>query len=460
MEQTQTNKIGQNFNFKTLLQFVLPTMLTQFFLSVFKTVDDGLFVSRYVGTNALSAINILFPYMIITDAMTFIFASGASAVCSRKMGEGKQHEAMASFSSVAIMAVIFGSLVTVLSLIFQGPILKALGTTELLWDDAVSYSTYYWLINPIGILCPLFDFFYSTAGRPGMSVISSVTNGLVNIVCDYIFIVKLQLGVVGAAYSSGIGCLVFASIGFIFYTNKKHEIHFVKPWGHWWTLFKEMFSVGMAQFFNHIAIAASSYISNIVLLNMAGEDGLAVYSIVGYILYLTGSFMGGYADGVSSIFGFNYGAKNTERIKRYFKYSVWILFVGGAIIVAICMIFSHPLSSIYIKEAEQPEMFNLVVHALYISPLSILFSGFGMFASRFFAAMNNGKMAAFIAFMRNGVFMIATTLILPIFMGLDGIWWQGPLTEFLGFLTILGVLYIYRDAYGIGKSGLALKINN
>ncbi|MBR0438668.1 MAG: MATE family efflux transporter [Clostridia bacterium] len=461
MEQEQNvNKIGQDFSFGKLIKFLLPTMITQFFFSVFKTVDDGLFVTNYVGTNALSSINILFPYMIITDAVVFVFASGAAAVCSRKMGEGKQEEAKRSFTTITLMAFICLAVVSTFSLIFQKPILRLLGATDILMDDCVTYSTYMWLFQPIASIGVMFDMFYATAGKPVMSLITAVINGFTNIIFDYIFIVRMQLGVLGAAYATTIGNTVFTLIGVIFYMNRKHEIYFMKPWPHIGTLTKDVFSVGMAQFFNHIAISVSSYISNIMILKIGGEDGLAAYSIIGYLQWLVGSAMGGYADGVSSIFSYNYGAGNKERIHRYFWYSVKFLFTASAALVGICLIFAKPLISIYVQEAKDPEIFNMVYRGMMISPWCILFSGFGMFSARFFTAMNNGKAAAFISFMRNGVLITIVTLVLPVLLGIDGIWASAPVSELLGFFIVFWILWRNKDNYALGKDQTALLIDN
>lgn len=454
-EQKTVNKIGQDFSFASLIRYLLPTMITQFFFSVFKTVDDGLFVTNYVGTNALSAINILFPYMVFTDAVAFLFATGGNAVCSRKMGEGKQEEAKASFTSVSIMIFIAVAVIAGISLIFQDPILRLLGATDVLMEDARIYSTYMWVINPITLLGPLFDFFYSTSGKPTMSIICAVVNGIVNIIFDYLFIVVLKLGVRGAAMASSVGNIVFSVIGFVFYLNRKHEIHFTKPYTHWWKLFKEIFSVGMAQFFNQIAIAISSFISTIVILKIAGEDGLAAYSIVGYLQWLVGSGMGGFADGVSSIFSFNYGAGNKERIHRYFWYSIKFLAIASVAIVAVSMIFAKPLISIYVQEDSDKYIFDMVFRGMMMAPLASLFSGYGMFSARFFTAMNNGRLSAFISFMRNGVLIAVTSIVLPMLLGIDGVWLSGPVSEAIAAVLITYILYINRDNYALGKNQFA-----
>ena len=457
--QTTVNRIGQDFTFSRMIRFILPTMITQFFLSVFKTVDDGLFVTNYVGTNALSAINIIFPLGMLMGGLSMIFASGGSTVCARKMGEGRQEEAQRSFTSIILMAILSGVLIGGLSLCFQKPLLRLLGATELLMEDCITYSTLLWIWQPITMLCPVFDFFYSAAGKPGMSIVSAVVNGVVNIICDYIFIVRMQLGIQGAALATIIGDTVFALIGVIFYFGKKHELHFTKPWPHYGKLFGEVFSVGMAQFFNHVAMSASSFISTLVILKLAGEDGLAAYSIVGYLQYLLGSSMGGFADGVSAIFSYNYGARDKERIHRYFGYTRRFLIGISVAVTALCILLARQLISIYVQEAEDPAMFAMVLRGMHISPLCNLFAGFGMFSARFFASMNNGKVAALISFMRNGVFSMATMILLPMLLGIDGVWLAAPAGELLGFLFILGIYWVNRDNYGYSKSGRALLID-
>ena len=292
-----------------------------------------------------------------------------------------------------------------------------------------------------------------------MSIVSAVINGIVNIICDYIFIVRLQLGVQGAALATIIGDTCFSAIGWVFYADKKHEIHFAKLWPHYGKLFREVFSVGMAQFFNHVAMSATSLIQNIVMLRLAGEDGLAAFSIVGYLQYLLGSSMGGFADGVSAIFSYNYGARDKARIKRYFQYACKFLVGISVAVTALCILLARPLISIYVQETEDPAIFAMVLRGMHISPLCNLFSGFGMFSARFFASMNNGRAAAVISFMRNGIFSIVTLIALPILLGIDGVWLAAPAGELLAFFFILGIYWLNRDNYGYSKSGRALLID-
>ena len=292
MEQSQpVNKIGRDFNFWQFFRFALPTLATQLFLAIFKTIDDGLFVSNFVGADALSAINIVFPLVMLMGGPGMIFAAGGSAVCARKMGEGKPEEAKRCFTTVILLCALSGMVMGLTCLLFQRPLLRALGATELLMEDCIVYSTITFIDFCFTMSCPVFDFFYSAAGKPGMSMVASPTNGAVNIICDVIFIVVMDLGVLGAALSTFLGSLSFCTVGLIFYCNKKHEIHFTTPAKEVGTIVKDVFSVGIASFANTLAMAAASYIANLVMLDLVGEDGVAAYAIFGYLQYIMGAML-------------------------------------------------------------------------------------------------------------------------------------------------------------------------
>ena len=461
MEQSQpVNKIGRDFNFWQFFRFALPTLATQLFLAIFKTIDDGLFVSNFVGADALSAINIVFPLIMLMGGPGMIFAAGGSAVCARKMGEGKPEEAKRCFTTITLLCVLSGMVMGLTCLLFQRPLLRALGATELLMEDCIVYSTITFIDFCFTMSCPVFDFFYSAAGKPGMSMVASLTNGAVNIICDVIFIVMMDLGVLGAALSTFLGSISFCTVGLIFYCNKKHEIHFTTPAKEVGTIVKDVFSVGIASFANTLAMAAGSYIANLVMLDLVGEDGVAAYAIFGYLQYIMGAMLFGFCDGVAAIFSYNYGARNKERIRKYFWYAMKFMAVLSLIIIGICVVFREPLIALYVNKAAEPELYGIVKSGFIVASLYFLFNGVNMFGTKFFTSMGDGKRAAIMSFLRNGVLVIATISLMPMIMGLDGVWWSFPVGETIGFLMVGGTLYANRDNYGYGPSKLALKLDD
>lgn len=458
-QQTQS-RIGRDFNFWQLIRFILPTLATSLFLSVFKTIDDGLFVSNYVGKNALSAINIVFPFGMLTGGFAIMFAAGGSAVCARKMGEGKPELAKRDFTGVTLIALATGVLIAILGITFQEPILRMLGATDLLMEDCKTYSSILWLAQPISMLCPLFDFFYSTAGKPHYAMVSSLLNGAMNIIFDIIFIVELEWGIKGAALSTVLGDLAVCLWGLNFYTRRKHEICFAKPERHMLRLLGSVCGTGISQLVNHVAMSISSFVANMVMLRLVGEDGIAAYSILGYLHYMLVSAFIGFADGIAPVFSFNFGARNKERIRRYFWYAVKFIAVLSVVIVAGCFLFSKPLISIYVSEGREPELFAMVLQGMHIFPVTFLFSGFCIFATGMFAALSDGKNSSIISFLRNCVFSILPIIVLPMLWGMSGVWLAVPVGECLSFFVTLIVLYANRNNYGYGKKNIALLIDS
>lgn len=461
METTQNtqNKIGQNFSFWQLIRFILPTMATSMFLAIFRTVDDGLFVSNYVGKNALSAVNIVFPFGMLTGGFAIMFAAGGSAVCARKMGEGKPELAKRNFSGVVLIAILTGALIASVGLLFQERILRLLGATDLLMEDCKIYSRIMLLEMPLSMLCPLFDFFYSTAGKPHYAMVSSLLNGTMNVLFDLLLIVKLKWGIAGAALSTTLGDLAVCLWGLTFYINRKHEICFAKPERHLLRLLGSICGTGVSEFVNHVAMSATSFVANMVMLRLVGEDGIAAYSILGYLQYMLISVFIGIADGSAPVFSFNFGARNKERIKRYFWYAIKFIAVLSLIILAGCILFARPLIGIYVSPTKEPELFSMVMEGMRIFPATFLFSGFCIFSAGMFAALSDGKNATIISFLRNCVFSILTILILPAIWGMDGVWAAAPAGECLSFFVTMLVLYLNRNNYGYGRKNIALRID-
>lgn len=229
------NRIATKFKFWPLIRFVLPTMAMSLFMALFKSVDDGLFVSQFVGKEALSAVNICFPLVIGVWGIAIMFATGGAAIAGKKIGEGKPEEARRDFSCVCIMAMLVAAVVVLPCVIFMEPIMRALGADESIMHYCVVYGNISVGTTPLAILSPIFEFFYVTSGAPKMGLISTLLRGAMNILFDYLFIVVLRLEVMGVALATAMGDLATCILGLCFYINKKHAVHFAKPskdWGY------------------------------------------------------------------------------------------------------------------------------------------------------------------------------------------------------------------------------------
>ena len=211
------NKIGQAFTLWELLRFSFPSILNNFFAQLFKTLDDGLFISRFVGKSALAGINILNPIHFFQFSLNNLFAVGAPNLSSRKMGQGDQQEAKRIFSRIVIVSLLIGSLFALGLNVFAYPLLKVLGADEELMQYAIISLRTVFAFTPITLTNAVFNNYYSTAGKPSMGLVCSIVNGTINISLDVLLVVVKQMGVLGACLATISGDAVVFIKGRVFF---------------------------------------------------------------------------------------------------------------------------------------------------------------------------------------------------------------------------------------------------
>lgn len=190
------NSLQKKVTLTSLVRYTLPTIAMMIFFS-FYTIVDGMFISQFVGANALSATNIVFPVINLILGVGIMFATGGSAIVARKMGEGKDKEARENFTLITISALVIGLVIEIISIVFMKEIIYALGSTKALYFNSREYLLFMVIFTPFILLKIYFDYFLVTAGVPNLGLISGIVGGIVNIVLDYVFIVKLNMGVRG-----------------------------------------------------------------------------------------------------------------------------------------------------------------------------------------------------------------------------------------------------------------------
>ena len=225
---SETKTIGRNFTTPQLIRFVMSPVLTQFALSLLSTLDDGLFLSRYAGQNALAAFSIAFPIFLIIGALGELFC-GISIVCSTKMGAGNSEEANRDFTTVVLTALITGLCLSVILKLNEDVIIRALGATDILFPyikDFMSIAGWY---LPLMLITNLFSRFYVPAGKPQFNMLTLLMSSFCNFFFDWLFIARLQWGMRGAAFANLIGHLTLTIFGLLFYSSRIAEIGFSRP---------------------------------------------------------------------------------------------------------------------------------------------------------------------------------------------------------------------------------------
>ena len=443
------NRIGQNFTLWGLLRFSFPSILNNFFAQLFKTLDDGLFVSRFVGKTALAGINILNPIHFFQFSLNNLFAVGAPNLSSRKMGQGDQQEAKRIFSRIVIVAFLIGTLFALSLNIFAYPLLRLLGADEELTPYALLSLRTVFAFTPITLTNAVFNNYYSTAGKPSMGLICSIVNGTLNIGLDIILVVIRRMGVLGVCLATIAGEAVIFVIGLVFFLNRSHEIHFVDPEGKFWSTTIASCKNGLPQFINTVSLALSSLVMNYQLLRYVGNDGIAANSIVADLLRILTSLFFGYTLCVGPIVSYNYGAKKPERLRTLLKQNAIIWAMASVVLTITGLLCRKPFISIFIHPNDNSEVFYSLTHyGLTIQYLSLPFFSGCVIIPRLLTAVNELRASMTVAICRNVVLRLLTVLTVPLIFGYKGIWLAGLICEFLAFCIDLYALNKHLPSYG------------
>lgn len=437
-------RLSDHFSLRRLLRYALPSIAMMIFSSIYGIVD-GFFVSNYVGKMAFTAVNLIYPFLIILGSIGFMFGTGGAALISKTMGEKNIKKAKETFSLIIFTSVVLGIILSILGIIFLPQIASLLGAKDEVLTDCILYGKIILISLPFYILQYEFQCLFSTAGKPKFGLIVTIISGMSNIIFDYLLVAVFSLGLFGAAIATMISQIVGGVIPLIYFFSKnKSLLHFVKFKFDIKSLLK-VCSNGSSEFLSNVSSSLISILYNLQLLKYAGENGVAAYGVLMYVSMIFQAIFIGYSIGVSPIVGYHYGAKNTSELKNVFTKSMIVIFIT-AIIMFICgELLSEPISRIFVNYDD--ELLQITKNAFRIFSFSFLLSGMSIYGSSFFTSLNNGLISALISFLRTVVFQASAVMILPIFLKLNGIWLSIVVAELMSFIITFTFLIMKRKKY-------------
>jgi len=460
MDKDKTSRIGQDFTLWSLIAFAMPGLLTNLSTRLFETLDDALFVSRFVGQNALAGIKILAPIDGVMFALTHIFGLGASTYAATEMGRGHRDNANRIFTKMIIMAMIVGGIIAGLMITFDDYILYFLGAE----NDIIQYTRVYIAITfvalPLKLASQCFGAFYSAAGKPSMGLFNSILSGVINVVTDYVTIVVLQMGVSGAAIATSLGFLANFIVGLIFYFGKNNDIRFVKPTGEYFRVLFESLHYSISQVTNSLTMAVTMLIVNRTILAYLGSDGIAARAIVSDLRQILNAAFIGFASTVGPIIAYNFGAKRPKMLKKILSYNLKVWFFGTVGMMILGQSLKAPLITLFMNpETYTQNFYDLTYYGLTIELFAPIFTAGCIMTNRMFVSLKGAKVATVLSVLRNVVFRLSATFIIPAVFGPNGIWFCFPVAEALGFTCCAIAIIMNADNYGYGKSGVAYLID-
>lgn len=437
-------QLSDHFTYHKLLRFTLPSIIMMIFTSIYGVVD-GFFVSNFVGKTPFAAVNLIYPFLMILSAVGFMFGTGGSALVAKTMGENEPEKAKRWFSLLVYVSFGLGVIIMILGLIFIRPIAALLGAEGSLLDDCVLYGRVILLALPANILQMEFQSFFITAERPKLGLAVTVAAGVTNMVLDALLVAVIPWGLAGAAAATALSQVVGGVIPLIYFFHPNTSLlrltrTKLEPKVLW-----KACSNGCSELLSNVSMSLVSMLYNFQLMRFSGEDGIAAYGVIMYVCMIFLAIFIGYSIGTAPVVGYHYGAQNHAELKSLLRKSLRIYAVVSVCMVAFSFALAQPLSRIFV--GYDAELLEITIRGFKIFSFSYLFSGFAIFASSFFTALNDGVTSAVISFMRTVVFQVAAVLLLPVFWELDGIWFSVVVAEALAVGVAAALLVGKRKKY-------------
>lgn len=437
-------QISDHFDYKKLIRFTFPTIVMMIFTSLYGVVD-GIFVSNVLGSGPFAAVNLIMPVAMIMGSVGFMAGTGGSALVSKTLGEGKRKKANEDFSSLIYFLILAGVALTVSGLVFLRKIAWLTGARGEILEDCVVYGRILVLALIPFLLQNAFQSFLVVAERPKMGLMISIAAGMTNMALDFIFIYILRGGIAGAAAATALSQVVGGVIPLVYFirqNNSPLRLVWTKPD---FMAIARSCGNGSSEMLTNLSISLVNILYNKQLMKLAGADGVVAYGIIMYVSFIFSGTYIGYSTGCGPVISYHYGAGSWQELKSLYKKSLILLLAAALIMTGIAEALSGLMAGVFVSYDKQ--LLAMTTNAIRLYSLSYLLSGFNIFGSAFFTALNNGMVSAAISFFRTLFFQVVMILALPLVMGLNGIWLSMTAAEIPALAVTVVCLYKNRKKY-------------
>ena len=437
MTPTDTqNNLSRRFSRRGILRFTLPSMAMMLCMSLY-TIVDGIFVSRCVGTLALSALNMYFPYMGLMMGLAFMATSGGSALIAARMGEGRTEEARRNFSALMGILVGVGLLLTAAGLWGSEGLISLTGASEAQRPFLRDYLFWQFLLMPCLFLQIAYQTFFVTAGRPGLGLGISLAAGCTNMVLDYVLMVPLGMGVAGASLATCAGWVVYTAAGAVFFARRGTSLRWARPA----LPLRDLAALcgnGASEMVTSLALSVIGLLYNFSFMRLAGEDGVAALTVVFYFEFILTAFLFGFSNGISPVIAYKFGARDAVQLRFIVRTCFGFIAAGSLLAYLGSLLLKVPVLGIFLPPGSP--VYRLASEGFPLYALSFLLIGTNIFTSALFTALGNGVISAIVSFTRTFFLLSACILLLPLWLGINGLWLAQTCAEFLAlFLSLFSL---------------------
>lgn len=439
-------QLSDHFSYGRLMRFTLPSIAMMIFTSIYGVVD-GFFVSNFAGKTPFTAVNLIMPVLMIVATVGFMFGTGGTAIVAKTMGEGDREKANRYFSLFVYFAFGTGVVLAVAGIVFIRPIAVFLKAEGELLENCVTYATIILCALPFYVLQLLFQSFFVTAEKPHLGLAVTISSGVTNMVLDAVLVILLpqEYKLAGAAIATAMSQLVGGVAPLVYFFRKNSSLLKLTSTRFDGRAIVKAATNGSSEFMSNVSMSIVAMLYNARLMEYAGEDGVAAYGVMMYVSMIFSAAFIGYSIGTAPVVGYHDGAKNYAELKSVLRKSLIIIGAFGAAMVAAAQILAWPLAKMFVGYDDN--LVDMTISGFRIFALSFVFTGFAIYSSGFFTALNDGLTSALISFLRTLVFQVAAVMILPEIWDLNGIWISIVAAEVMAVLLSVIFLITKRKKY-------------
>lgn len=439
-------RLSDHFNYSRLLKFTAPSIAMMVFTSIYGVVD-GFFVSNFAGKTPFTAVNLIMPVLMIVATVGFMFGTGGTAIVAKTMGEGDREKANRYFSLFVYFAFGTGVVLAVAGIVFIRPIAVFLKAEGELLENCVTYATIILCALPFYVLQLLFQSFFVTAEKPHLGLAVTISSGVTNMVLDAVLVILLpqEYKLAGAAIATAMSQLVGGVAPLVYFFRKNSSLLRLTSTRFDGRAIVKAATNGSSEFMSNVSMSIVAMLYNARLMEYAGEDGVAAYGVMMYVSMIFSAAFIGYSIGTAPVVGYHDGAKNHAELKSVLRKSLIIIGAFGVAMVAAAQILAWPLAKMFVGYDDN--LVDMTISGFRIFALSFVFTGFAIYSSGFFTALNDGLTSALISFLRTLVFQVAAVMILPEIWDLNGIWISIVAAEVMAVLLSVIFLITKRKKY-------------
>ena len=426
---------------RLLWQYALPGVVAMTASSLYNMVDS-IFIGHGVGPMALAALGISFPFMNIGAAFGAAVGVGGSTLMSLRLGQRRYDKAQRVLGNMVALNIIIGLLVGIISIIFLDPILRFFGASDQTLPQAREYMFILLAGNVITHLYLGLNAALRSASKPRQAMIATIVTVVLNTILDPIFIWPLHMGIKGAAIATVIAQAVVLCWQLWIFSHKRELLHlewrFIRPV---WTIVKDIVSIGISPFAMNITGCVVAIFTNNLLMANGGDLAVGAYGIahrLGFVFFMV---IMGICQGMQPIAGYNYGARNMDRVRRVVRLAIAASVVSMTVGWVIGELFTGACVRMFSDDAG---LNAIAVRGIRINMLVFPVIGYQATVTNFFQTIGKVRISIFMSVSRQLLFLLPMMLVFSSLWGLESVWFSLPASDFVSFLVAVFIMQRFK----------------